>query len=165
MTNFEGLKLAQPILRAIEAEGYGTPTPIQLQSIPALLQGRDLLGVAQTGTGKTAAFALPLLHRLAAGAEKSQRNHPLALILAPTRELAGQIADSLRVYGRHLGIRTTTAFGGVSIRPQIQKLSRGVHILVATPGRLLDLIKQGHLRLDTAVRPQTGMTAELADMR
>jgi len=148
MTDFAGLELAQPILRAVSDEGYTTPTPIQLQSIPPLLAGRDLLGVAQTGTGKTAAFALPLLHRLAENARKPRSRQPRALILAPTRELTAQIADSLRSYGRHLHIRTGVVFGGTSIRPQIQTLSHGVHVLVATPGRLLDLINQRHLRLD-----------------
>ncbi|MDA1098483.1 MAG: DEAD/DEAH box helicase [Proteobacteria bacterium] len=152
MTEFAGLKLAQPILRAISDEGYTTPTPIQVKSIPPLLEGRDLLGVAQTGTGKTAAFALPLLHRLAgeAGkpAAKPRPKQPRALILAPTRELAGQINDSLRSYGRHLELRTAVIFGGVSARPQIQTLNRGIHVLVATPGRLLDLMNQGQVRLD-----------------
>ena len=152
MTDFSGLELAQPILRAIADEGYTPPTPIQQKSIPSLLQGRDLLGVAQTGTGKTAAFALPLLHYLeenTAGApRKAQHRQPRALILAPTRELASQIGDSLRSYGRHLNLRTTTVFGGTSIRPQIRALNQGVHVLVATPGRLLDLMNQGYVRLD-----------------
>ncbi|MCP5368912.1 MAG: DEAD/DEAH box helicase [Hyphomicrobiales bacterium] len=148
MTDFTGLELAQPLLRAIADEGYTTPTPIQVKSIPPLLEGRDLLGVAQTGTGKTASFALPLLHRLAAAGGKAQRNRPRALILAPTRELAGQIGDSLRTYGRHLPLKSAVVFGGVSIRPQIQALARGVHVLVATPGRLIDLMNQGHARLD-----------------
>jgi ATP-dependent RNA helicase RhlE len=148
MTDFAGLKLAQPILRAIAHEGYTTPSPIQGKSIPALLEGRDLLGVAQTGTGKTAAFALPLLHSLAKNTDKPRRCRPRALILAPTRELAGQIADSLKAYGRYLPLRSAVVFGGTSIRPQIQSLVRGVHVLVATPGRLLDLMNQGHVRLD-----------------
>ncbi len=148
MTDFTGLQLAQPILRAIIAEGYLTPSPIQAKSIPALLQGRDLLGVAQTGTGKTAAFSLPLLHRLAASGNKALAHKPRALILAPTRELAGQINDSLRTYGRNVPLRSAVVFGGVSIRPQIQTLIRGVHILVATPGRLIDLMNQGKVRLD-----------------
>ena len=148
MTTFSGLNLAQPILRAITDGGYTTPTPIQEKSIPALLQGRDLLGVAQTGTGKTAAFALPLLHRLSETPRKAQSRKPLALILAPTRELASQINDSLRTYGRHVHLRSCVIFGGTSARPQIQALNRGVHIAVATPGRLLDLMNQGHLRLD-----------------
>ena len=148
MTTFSGLNLAQPILRAITDGGYTTPTPIQEKSIPALLQGRDLLGVAQTGTGKTAAFALPLLHRLSETPRKAQSRKPLALILAPTRELASQINDSLRIYGRHVHLRSCVIFGGTSARPQIQALNRGVHIAVATPGRMLDLMNQGHLRLD-----------------
>ena len=148
MTDFAGLELAQPILRAIADEGYTTLTPIQGKSIPPLLEGRDLLGVAQTGTGKTAAFALPLLHRLAENAGKPHSRQPRALILAPTRELAGQIGDSLRTYGRHLRLRSAVVFGGTSIRPQIRALAHGLHVLVATPGRLIDLMNQGHLRLD-----------------
>ena len=147
MTDFTGLELAQPILRAITDEGYTTPTPIQLKSIPALLEGRDLLGVAQTGTGKTAAFTLPLLHRLAQNGEKLKSRQPRALIIAPTRELAAQINDSVRCYGQHMHLRSTVVFGGASIRPQIQALNRGVHILVATPGRLLDLMNPRHLQL------------------
>ena len=148
MTDFRGLELAQPILRAITDEGYTTPTPIQLKSIPALLKGRDLLGVAQTGTGKTAAFALPLLHRLADNPGAARRGQPRALILAPTRELAGQINDSFTSYGRYLRLRSTVVFGGTAVRPQIRALNQGVHVLVATPGRLLDLMNQGHVRLD-----------------
>ena len=148
MIDFAGLELAQPILRAIADEGYTTPTPLQGKSIPPLLEGRDLLGIAQTGTGKTAAFALPLLHRLAEGAGKPHRRQPRALILAPTRELAGQICDSLGTYGRHLHLRSAVVFGGTPIRPQIQALAQGVHVLVATPGRLIDLMNQGHLHLD-----------------
>ncbi len=148
MTDFAGLQLAQPLLRAIADEGYTTPTPIQKQSIPPLLARHDLLGIAQTGTGKTAAFALPLLHRLAETPGPALQRRPRALVLAPTRELAGQIADSLRTYGRHMSLRCAVVFGGTPIRPQIQALSRGVHILVATPGRLLDLMNQGHVRLE-----------------
>ncbi len=152
MTDFAGLKLAHPILRAIADEGYATLPPIQGQAIPPLLKGRDLLGVAQTGTGKTAAFALPLLHRLAenAGAapSKPHSRRPRALILAPTRELAGQIGDSIRSYGRHLRLRSCVVFGGAPIRPQIKALANGVDVLVATPGRLIDLMNKGHLRLD-----------------
>jgi ATP-dependent RNA helicase RhlE len=148
MTDFPGLKLAQPILRAIADEGYTTPTPIQGKSIPPLREGRDLLGVAQTGTGKTAAFALPLLHRLGEHAGRPRCRQPRALILAPTRELAGQICDSLRSYSRYLSLRSAVVFGGTSIRPQIRALAQGVHVLVATPGRLIDLMNQGHLRLD-----------------
>ena len=148
MTEFAGLELAQPLLRAISDEGYTAPTPIQAKAIPPLLDGRDLLGVAQTGTGKTAAFALPLLHRLTQGGSKLQPIKPRALILAPTRELAGQIGDSLSSYSRHMAVRSTVVFGGVSIKPQIKALANGVHVLVATPGRLLDLMNQGKVRLD-----------------
>lgn len=148
MTDFSGLKLAQPILRAIVDEGYTTPTPIQEKSIPHLLEGRDLLGVAQTGTGKTAAFALPLINHLSKNGERLSRRQPRSLILAPTRELARQIGDSIHGYSRYLHLRSAVVFGGVSIRPQIQTLARGVHVLVATPGRLIDLMNQGHVQLD-----------------
>ncbi len=148
MTNFADLDLVQPLLRAILDEGYTTPTPIQAKSITPLLEGRDLLGVAQTGTGKTAAFALPLLNHLSKNGERLQPRKPRALILAPTRELAAQIGDSLRAYGKHMHLRTTVVFGGASIRPQIKGLAQGVHTLVATPGRLLDLMNQGHVKLD-----------------
>jgi ATP-dependent RNA helicase RhlE len=148
MTEFSGLELAQPLLRAISDEGYKTPTPIQAKAIPPLLDGRDLLGVAQTGTGKTAAFALPTLHHLTQDGSKLQPMKPRALILAPTRELASQISDSFRRYSRHMGLRSAVVFGGVSIRPQIKTLAQGVHVLVATPGRLLDLMNQGKVRLD-----------------
>lgn len=148
MTNFEGLKLAQPILRAVANQGYTTPSPIQAQTIPSMLDGRDILGVAQTGTGKTAAFALPILHQLAAKAGRPKRNAPRALVLAPTRELAGQIGESFRTYGKQLKLFSAVAFGGVSINHQIRSLDRGVHILIATPGRLIDLMNQGHVSLD-----------------
>ena len=147
MTDFSGLNLAQPILRAISDKSYTLPTPIQLKSIPPLLEGHDLLGIAQTGTGKTAAFALPLLHRLAQNPGTVKRGKPRALILVPTRELASQVSDNLRSYGRHLPVRTAVIFGGTNIRPQIRAMSRGVDVLVATPGRLLDLISQGHVQL------------------
>jgi ATP-dependent RNA helicase RhlE len=149
MTDFTSLKLAQPLLRAISDEGYKTPTPIQDQSITAIIDRHDLMGVAQTGTGKTAAFSLPLLHILSDNeGRKALSCQPRALILAPTRELAGQIGDSLKTYGRHVPLRSMVVFGGVNIRPQIQALNRGVHILVATPGRLIDLMNQGYVRLD-----------------
>ncbi len=140
MTNFSELGLAAPLLKALQDEGYTTPTPIQVQAIPGVLAGRDLLGIAQTGTGKTAAFALPILHRLAVDRRPALRKGCRALVLTPTRELASQIAESFRTYGRHLGITVTVVFGGVGHRPQIQALSRGVDVLVATPGRLLDHI-------------------------
>ncbi|HSG29569.1 MAG TPA: DEAD/DEAH box helicase [Candidatus Krumholzibacterium sp.] len=139
--------LIPELQRAIAAEGYDTPTPIQEQSIGHLLAGRDLLGSAQTGTGKTAAFTLPLLQRLAANRKRPSKGTPRALILAPTRELAAQIRESIQTYGRYLGISHTVIFGGVSQFHQVKALSHGVDILVATPGRLLDLIQQGYIHL------------------
>ena len=147
-SGFATLGLIEPILRAVEAENYTTPTPIQQQSIPHLLGGRDLLGCAQTGTGKTAAFALPILQRLAAQRRPAAPRSMRALVLTPTRELAAQIGDSFRAYGRHLGLRHAVIFGGVGQNAQVHALSRGLDILVATPGRLLDLIGQGHARLN-----------------
>jgi len=147
-SNFAGLGLVTPLLKALEAEGYVTPTPIQAQAIPHVLDGRDLLGIAQTGTGKTAAFALPILQRLSAERLRPERNTCRALVLSPTRELASQIADSFKTYGQNLGFSIATVFGGVSIRPQIDRLMRGVDILVATPGRLIDHLEQRTLRLD-----------------
>ncbi len=149
MTDFTSLKLAAPLLRAIKDEGYDTPTPIQEASIDAIIDRHDLMGVAQTGTGKTAAFSLPLLHILADNeGRKAVSRQPRALILAPTRELAGQIGDSLKTYGQHVPLRSMVVFGGVNIRPQMKALDRGVHILVATPGRLIDLMNQGYCKLD-----------------
>ena len=145
---FSDLGLALPLLKALETENYVVPTPIQAQAIPHVMQGKDLLGIAQTGTGKTAAFALPILHRLAAERTRPERSTCRALILSPTRELASQIAESFRVYGKNLGLVTATVFGGVSIRPQIDRLMRGVDILVATPGRLIDHLQQRTIRLD-----------------
>jgi ATP-dependent RNA helicase RhlE len=182
---FENLGLAEPIVRAVVTEGYTTPTPIQMQAMPHVLQGKDLMGVAQTGTGKTAAFALPILHRLHSAGHKAvpheapgaqhhadrenhhsggrsgARNHhhrdnrhqagpvapPRTLILAPTRELASQISESFNVYGRNLRLRNTVIFGGVSQFHQVKLLRRGVDIIIATPGRLLDLMNQGHVDL------------------
>ncbi len=149
-TSFSGLGVAEPLRRALRAEDYTSPTPIQTRAIPPLLAGRDLLGIAQTGTGKTAAFALPLLQHLAATHGHAGPRGTRALILAPTRELALQIGDRLMAYGRHTGLRHTVILGGVGQRPQVKALSRGVDIVVATPGRLLDLVDQGHLRLDKA---------------
>ncbi|HVM82194.1 MAG TPA: DEAD/DEAH box helicase [Stellaceae bacterium] len=139
--------MAEPLLRALAAEGYAAPTPIQARAIPHLLQGRDLLGIAQTGTGKTAAFALPMLQHLAAKRERAAPRSCRALILTPTRELAVQIGDSFRSYGRYLGLRHAVIFGGVGQQPQVDALARGLDVLVATPGRLLDLMQQGHARL------------------
>ena len=138
LTNFTDLGLAAPILKALRAEGYSEPTPIQAKAIPIVLAGRDLLGIAQTGTGKTAAFALPIIHRLAANRHKASPKGCRVLVLTPTRELATQIAESFRTYGRHLDLTVAVVFGGVGHVPQIQALARGVDVLVATPGRLLD---------------------------
>ena len=150
MTNpsFSTLGVAEPILRSLTAANYVEPTPIQVQVIPAALSKRDILGIAQTGTGKTAAFGLPLLQRLAASHTPLRANCARALILAPTRELAIQTHEGLRNYGRHLSLRHAVVLGGVSQGKQVSALRRGVDVLVATPGRLLDLIKQKHLRLD-----------------
>jgi len=143
LTQFSDLGLSAPLLQALASIGHTTPTPIQMGSIPDLLTGRDLIGIAQTGTGKTAAFGLPMLQRLTASAKAKQPGKPRALILAPTRELVTQIAESLTQLGRHLpGFRVSTAFGGVGHRPQIDALRRGVDVMIACPGRLLDLIEQ-----------------------
>ncbi|MFY0611991.1 MAG: DEAD/DEAH box helicase, partial [Hyphomicrobiaceae bacterium] len=144
MNDFTSLGLNAPILTALEQAGYTTPTPIQTQAIPPLILGRDLVGIAQTGTGKTAAFALPILHRLAAEPKRAGRNTCRVLVLSPTRELATQIGESFRTYGAKLNLGVTTVFGGVGHRPQIQALARGVDVLVATPGRLLDHMATGH---------------------
>jgi ATP-dependent RNA helicase RhlE len=140
---FADLALAPALKRALAEEGYATPTPIQAQSIPLLLAGRDLLGMAQTGTGKTASFALPLLHRLAERPRTAPQGGARVLVLAPTRELVSQIADALETFGRYLQLRVTTIFGGVSQFHQVNALNTGVDIIVAAPGRLLDLINQG----------------------
>lgn len=146
--SFEQLNLITPILRALKTEGYEQPTPIQEQAIPPLLAGRDLIGCAQTGTGKTAAFALPILQMLTGEQRAPGRVRPIrALILTPTRELAIQIDESLAAYGRHLNLKHLVIFGGVSQNPQTDALQSGVDILVATPGRLLDLIKQKYVQL------------------
>ncbi len=148
MTTFEELNLIAPVQRAITEEKYERPTPIQAQTIPGVLSGRDVLGCAQTGTGKTAAFALPILNRLGAQNRKSIPNCPRVLVLAPTRELAVQIGDSFATYGRHLRLRQALVYGGVGQYKQVAALNKGVHILVATHGRLLDLMDQGHISLD-----------------
>ena len=146
---FPALGVAEPILRALAAENYTIPTPIQTKAIPALLAGRDLLGIAQTGTGKTAAFGIPLLQKLSIGHVPPRAREAKSLILAPTRELAVQIEQSLRTYGRYLNLKMAVILGGVSQNSQINATKNGVDILVATPGRLLDLINQRHIRLDT----------------
>jgi ATP-dependent RNA helicase RhlE len=149
---FTDLGLAEPLLRAVQEQGYDTPTPIQAQAIPAVLQGVDVLGGAQTGTGKTAGFTLPMLHRLAAQpAKKDARGRVAirALILTPTRELAAQVEESVRTYGKYLPLTSMVMFGGVGMQPQVDKLRRGVDILVATPGRLLDHHQQRTLDLSS----------------
>ena len=144
--SFSELGLSDEIVRAVTEQGYSSPTPIQSQAIPAVLRGGDLLAGAQTGTGKTAGFTLPILHRLA-GCKPAAPRSVRALILTPTRELAAQVEESVRVYGKYLKLRSTVIFGGVGIHPQIQVLSKGVEILVATPGRLLDHMEQGTVNL------------------
>ncbi|MFN0008362.1 MAG: DEAD/DEAH box helicase [Planctomycetota bacterium] len=145
---FADLGLIAPILRALRDEKYAHPTPIQAQAIPPLLEGRDMLGCARTGTGKTAAFVLPIVQRLTAQGGRAGDRSMRCLILVPTRELASQVQQSILAYGRHLKVSSTVVFGGVGQGNQVRALSRGVDILVATPGRLLDLIGQGHARLD-----------------
>jgi len=141
--SFESLGLRAELLRAVSDKGYSEPSPIQLQAIPLILEGRDIMGGAQTGTGKTAGFTLPLLQRLMASSKPENGRRPLrALMLTPTRELAAQVHESVQTYGRHLPLKSTVVFGGVSINPQKQKLIKGVDILVATPGRLLDHVSQ-----------------------
>ena len=147
MNSFNDFGLAEPNLRALAEEKYVTPTPIQGQTIPLLLAKRDVVGIAQTGTGKTAAFALPILNTLAANRARPQPKTCRVLVLSPTRELSGQILDSFRTYGRHLRIQSTLAIGGVNMGPQVRALAHGVDVLVATPGRLLDLIQSHAVRL------------------
>jgi ATP-dependent RNA helicase RhlE len=148
LTSFHSFGLAEPIARALAEENYLAPTPIQAQTVPLALAGRDIIGIAQTGTGKTAAFALPILHRLFAGRTPPERKGCRVLVLSPTRELSSQILDSFKTYGRHLGISAALAIGGVPMGGQVRRLSNGVDILVATPGRLLDLVQSNALRLD-----------------
>ena len=146
MHDFQSLGLSEQLLLAIQQEGYSTPTPVQAQSIPPLLNGRDVLGVAQTGTGKTAAFALPVLQVMSRTKQQGPR-HIRALVLSPTRELAAQIDERFSAYSEHLDIRHKVIFGGVNQNPQVRALQKGIDVLVATPGRLLDLIGQGHIDL------------------
>ncbi len=150
--NFDDLKLAPAIIKAVREQGYDTPTPIQAQAIPVILEGHDLLGGAQTGTGKTAAFVLPALHRMSMSRSAQSRFGGVGvrmLVLTPTRELAAQVEESVRTYGKYLQLTSTVIFGGVGMNPQISKIKKGVDILVATPGRLLDLQDQGFLDLST----------------
>ncbi|MBN1929650.1 MAG: DEAD/DEAH box helicase [Chlorobiaceae bacterium] len=144
---FSSLGLIDPLLKALDEEGYSSPTPIQAEAIPLLLDGNDLLGCAQTGTGKTAAFALPILQLLLQEQEHGRKRKIRCLVLTPTRELALQIGESFEAYGRHTGLKSTVIFGGVNQNPQTRTLAGGVDILVATPGRLLDLMGQEHLHL------------------
>ncbi len=146
---FNDLGLIDPLLRALRSVEYTKPTPIQSQAIPQILNGKDLIGCAQTGTGKTAAFALPLLQRLHQSTQNRKRGVMRVLVLSPTRELAAQINDNFVAYGRHTGLKSQVIFGGVGQQPQIDGLRRGTDVLVATPGRLLDLMNQGHIRLNT----------------
>src|ERR1700689_4004757 len=147
LNSFEGFGLNDAIARAIAEEKYATPTPIQIQTIPIVMSRRDVIGIAQTGTGKTAAFALPILHRLATEPRRPERKGCRVLVLSPTRELSGQILESFRAYGRHLRLRSALAIGGVSMGAQVRALLNGVDVLVATPGRLLDLVRGNALRL------------------
>lgn len=144
---FQSLNIIEPILKAVKEDGYITPTPIQEQSIPIVLQGTDLLGCAQTGTGKTAAFAIPILQLLCTNKTYHKKRKVRSLIVTPTRELAIQIGESFKTYGRHTGLTYTVIFGGVNQNPQTSAVGGGVDIVVATPGRLLDLMNQGHLTL------------------
>jgi superfamily II DNA/RNA helicase len=148
LTSFQSFGLAEPIARALAEEHYLTPTPIQAQTVPLALDGRDIIGIAQTGTGKTAAFALPILQLLSAAPMAPERKTCRVLVLSPTRELSSQILDSFRAYGRHLGISTALAIGGVAMGAQVRALLNGVDVLVATPGRLIDLVQSNALRLN-----------------
>lgn len=146
---FENLNLVEPILKALQEEGYETPTPIQGKAIPIVLNGKDLLGCAQTGTGKTAAFSIPIIQKLYERDRLKGRRDIKALVLTPTRELAIQINESFEAYGRYTGVNHVVIFGGVSQVPQVETLKKGVDVLIATPGRLLDLVGQGLVHLDT----------------
>ncbi len=145
--SFADLGLCAPILEAVAQKGYDTPSPIQMQAIPAVIQGKDVMAAAQTGTGKTAGFTLPLLERLSKG-QRAGANQARALVLTPTRELAAQVGESVRDYGRNLPLSSAVVFGGVKINPQMMKLRKGVDVLVATPGRLLDLYNQNAVKFD-----------------
>ena len=147
--SFSNLKLIKPLVLALDKKGYTSPTPIQQQSIPPILEGRDIFGCAQTGTGKTAAFALPILQLLDSNKQQNTTRSIKALILAPTRELALQISDNFKEYGHNLKLSHTTVFGGVSQLAQTKALRAGVDILIATPGRLLDLMNQGFIKLNS----------------
>lgn len=145
--DFSSLGLSDDIVKAVHAEGYNEPTPIQAQAIPAVLEGKDVMAAAQTGTGKTAGFTLPILQRLSKG-DRARSNHARVLVLTPTRELAAQVRESVETYGKNLPIRSQVVFGGVNINPQMMKLRKGVEILVATPGRLLDLYQKNAIKFN-----------------
>lgn len=147
--SFNDIGLSEPLLKAVRDQGYDTPSPIQAQAIPAVISGRDVMAAAQTGTGKTAGFTLPLLERLSKGGKEQSRvqsNHVRALVLTPTRELAAQVSDSIATYGKYLNLHSTVVFGGVKINPQMMRLRQGVDVLVATPGRLMDLYNQNAVK-------------------
>ena len=150
--SFSSLGLSESLLRAVAEQGYETPSPIQLQAIPAVLDGRDLMAAAQTGTGKTAGFTLPMLQRLMGASDQPRKkvspNRVRALVLTPTRELAAQVGESVATYGKHLPLRHSVVFGGVGINPQMMALRKGLDVLVACPGRLLDLYSQNAVRFD-----------------
>jgi ATP-dependent RNA helicase RhlE len=148
LTSFNDFGLAEPITRALTEAKYVTPTPIQSDAIPVVLAGRDIMGIAQTGTGKTAAFALPILNRLAANRKPLEKKSPRVLVLSPTRELSGQILDSFRTYGRYMRLQTALVIGGVPMGRQVRDLMNGLDVLVATPGRLIDLMRQNGVRLN-----------------
>src|ERR1700749_4246455 len=150
LTSFQDFGLADPISRALKEENYLTPTPIQAQTIPLALAGRDVVGIAQTGTGKTASFALPILHRLVENRIKVQPKTYRVLVLSPTRELSSQILDSFNAYGRHMRLTSTLAIGGVPMGRQVRSLMQGVDVLVATPGPLLDLLQSNAGNLNQA---------------
>ncbi len=161
--SFASLGLSTPLLRAIDESGYSAPTPIQIKAIPAILAGRDIIAAAQTGTGKTASFALPLLQRLASG-PRVKSNHIRALVLTPTRELAVQVGQNVANYGKHLSLKSGVVYGGVKINPQMMKLRSGVDVLVATPGRLLDLFSQNAVKfsqLETLVLDEADRMLDL----
>ena len=156
--SFDSLGLSAALLRDVQEQGYSAPTPIQARVIPVVLAGRDVLAGAQTGTGKTAGFTLPLLQRLSASAPNEGRRRIRALILTPTRELAAQVEDSVRRYGKYVPLRSAVVFGGVNINPQISQLRRGIDVLVATPGRLLDHASQRNVDLSISKSQKIGGT-------
>jgi len=161
---FKDLGLAEPVLRAVTATGYTTPTPIQIDVIPAMTAQKDVIGIAQTGTGKTASFVLPILNRIAAGKNSQQKFTCGTLILTPTRELASQIADAIKTYGKYMTVSTVVIVGGVKPGPQIKACSNGVDIIIATPGRLLDLMSSGAIRLDQTYQVIADEADQMMDM-